>query len=62
MGVANEQIGGVCTRGDGGSRGLEIRRIMESVIEEQRRLFEEKERLEDSLVKEKLLKKNTVRL
>ena len=34
---------------------------MESVIEDQRKMFEEKERLEDSLVKEKILKKITVR-
>ena len=33
---------------------------MESVIEDQRRQFEEKERLEDSLVKERFLKKITV--
>ena len=33
---------------------------MESILEEQRRLQEELERLEDALVKEKMLKKNTV--
>lgn len=35
---------------------------MESILEEQRRLQEELERLEDALVKEKMLKKNTVSL
>ena len=33
---------------------------MESVLEEQRRIHEEKERLEDALVKENILKKTTV--
>jgi hypothetical protein len=33
---------------------------MESVIEQQRKLHEERERLEDAIVKEKALKKATV--
>ena len=33
---------------------------MESIVEEQRKTHEEKERLEESLVKEKLLKKTVV--
>lgn len=33
---------------------------METVLEQQRKLFEERERIEDALVKERLLKKNTV--
>ena len=33
---------------------------MESVIEQQRKLHEERERLEDAIVKEKTLKKATV--
>ncbi len=33
---------------------------MESVLEQQRKLHEERERLEDALVKERLLKKPTV--
>ncbi|XP_003383664.1 PREDICTED: splicing factor 3A subunit 3-like [Amphimedon queenslandica] len=34
---------------------------MESILEDQRKLHEERERLEDALVKEKMLKKTTVR-
>ena len=34
---------------------------MDSVIESQRRLLEERERVEDALVKEKMLKKHNVR-
>lgn len=34
---------------------------MDSILEEQRRLHEERERLEDSLAREKMLKKNIVR-
>ncbi len=33
---------------------------MESVLEQQRKLLEERERVEDALVKEKMLKKATV--
>ena len=33
---------------------------MDSVLEEQRKLHEERERIEDALVKEKMLKKSTV--
>ena len=33
----------------------------ESVLEQQRKLHEERERLEDALVKERILKKPTVR-
>ena len=33
---------------------------MESVLEEQRRIHEERERLEEAVVKEKMLKKNSV--
>lgn len=35
---------------------------MDSQVEEQRRMFEEKERLENALVKEKVLKKSSVSL
>ena len=33
---------------------------MESILEEQRKLHEERERLEEAMVKEKILKKNSV--
>ena len=33
---------------------------MDSILEDQRKLHEERERLEDALVKEKMLKKTTV--
>ena len=34
---------------------------MDTVLEQQRRLHEERERVEDALMKEMILKKNTVR-
>lgn len=33
---------------------------MDTVLEQQRRLHEERERIEDGIMKEKMLKKNTV--
>jgi hypothetical protein len=35
---------------------------MDSILEDQRRLHEERERLENAVVKEKMLKKNAVKL
>lgn len=35
---------------------------MDTVLEQQRKLFEERERIEDALVKEMMLKKNSVSL
>lgn len=38
------------------------RSSMDTVLEQQRKLFEERERIEDALVKEMMLKKNSVSL